>query len=123
MTQYIRCPYYESTSPKYPNMRCGHYHSGTERLTFESREQLYAWKTDKCFDDFKSCPYFNTVWILIVSADGRDYWKRVTGRAVNAALNEALQEIVTEIAVLKIDKYADQEVAVKLKVRAMHSIH
>jgi len=84
-------------------MRCLHYHGGKEWMDLDSRDDLRNWKNQHCNGDPRACPYFKKnigedsefkdAWLVIVSYNGRDYWRRVVRKDVfqSAIIDSMLQ--------------------------------
>jgi hypothetical protein len=120
-----KCPFYDRSSSKYSKMECRHYHSGREWIEFIDRNKMREWKNAFCYGDFKNCKYFpenigrdttfEDVWIVVVTYQGREYWKR----AVSAwAIVKATSEIILEIVRVDPDSPLTK---LDILVRALHS--
>lgn len=120
----MKCPFVFVHSPKY-RMRCYHYHSGTEWLNFESKDEIRSWKSRYCDGDPAGCPYytanvgrdteFEDVWLAIVTVSGRDYWRRVPNvHDLERAINDAISRAIS----IDLD---NASITLQIKVTTIHS--
>ncbi|MDQ6422615.1 hypothetical protein RB620_24590 [Paenibacillus sp. LHD-117] len=111
----MKCKYYRVVSPKEPRMRCGHYHSGTEWLSFKTRDELRGWKERHCSGNHETCPYFKEnigrdtefedVWVVILRIEGRDYWCRVADAGlISVAIEKMIKPIEDRLAYREINR-------------------
>jgi hypothetical protein len=124
----MKCPFYSVNSPKAPQMKCNHFHSGREWIEFESRDELNRWKERYCNGDPAGCRYFNDnfgrdtrfedVWLAIVTVRGRDYWRRFTDEG---NLNKTVQHIIARVPLFDLDNSSYTMADLQLRVAVVHS--